>query len=156
MEAIAENPQQNTADHKLKLLPINKETAAEYGKLGAKARLAKNIATRKALNEAQAQLERLKPLADAALTAQAVGLAITPDEEYRLKRLIRTREQLEMLDRQLDGETDPKHVKSLADAIARLSEVERNLAGRPLPGSRRPGREKPARTGATGGPIDAE
>ena len=38
---------------------------------------------------------------------------------------------------------DAAQVDRLASAIERLAEVERRLAGRPLPGSRRPGPEQP-------------
>jgi hypothetical protein len=54
---------------------------------------------------------------------------------------MRVREQLERLDRLASEEDDPKQLKALADATTRLSEQERLLAGRPLPGSRRPGNE---------------
>lgn len=78
------------------------------------------------------------------------------ESEYRLFRLTRTREQLLVLDKQLVAETDPKSVKSICDAIARLCDVEQKLAMRPLPGSRRPGREKTERTSSSAGPLDAE
>jgi hypothetical protein len=67
------------------------------------------------------------------------------DEIYRNQRLARVRVQLERLDGELERTKDARDVKAICDAIARLAEVERILAGRPLPGSRRPGREKPQR-----------
>ena len=59
-------------------------------------------------------------------------------DQYRLSRLARTRKQLAQVDRMLEAATDAREVKSLADALARLADMERILAGRPLPGSRRP------------------
>jgi hypothetical protein len=63
--------------------------------------------------------------------------------DFALRRLNRVREQLDKLDALASGEKDTKRLKELADATTRLSEQERILAGRPLPGSRRPkeGRE---------------
>lgn len=88
-------------------------------------------------------------------------------EEYIKERIKRTRRQIEMLDRQLNSEcertpcehchsdgVDAKAIKSIADAIAKLAEVERILSGRPLPGARRPGKEQaPRRTGNVS-PLD--
>ena len=71
-----------------------------------------------------------------------------PTDDYTVQRLARTRKQIEMLDEQLEEAPDARAVKAIADALARLVEIERVLAGRPLPGSRRPGRERPA------GPTD--
>lgn len=51
------------------------------------------------------------------------------------------REQLDRLDTMLLAEKDAQKLDRLASAQLRLSEQERILAGRPLPGSRRPGKE---------------
>lgn len=105
-------------------------TASEMGKRSA----AKRAIQRE---QARIQAEQRKSNPE-----QAVVLAVSNDDAYRLERLTRTRKQLEQLDEQLEGESDPKAVKAIADAIARLSEVERILAGRPLPGSHRPSSPK--------------
>ena len=54
------------------------------------------------------------------------------------------RVQLDRLDQEIDAEIggDSKRLKELVDAQMRLSEQERILAGKPLPGSRRPKAEK--------------
>jgi hypothetical protein len=78
----------------------------------------------------------------------------TGTDHYRVKRLLRTRRQIDMLDKQLESTTDYKALKSIADAIARLSEIERLLAGRPLPGSNRPRSEKPRRSSLTPEPTE--
>jgi hypothetical protein len=55
------------------------------------------------------------------------------------------REQLERLDALASIETDPKRLKELADASARLSAQEFDLAGRPKSGTTKP-ENKPKRT----------
>jgi hypothetical protein len=64
---------------------------------------------------------------------------------YVLSRLTRVRKQLDRLDRLMAEEIDPQRLDRLASAQYRLSEQERIMAGRPLPGSisRVPERVKP-------------
>jgi hypothetical protein len=69
-------------------------------------------------------------------------------DDFTTRRLTRVREQLERLDRMAAEEDDPKRIKELADATTRLSEQERILDGRPMPGSRRPPTDKAQRAGA--------
>lgn len=88
--------------------------------------------------------------------ARANAIAIEPaDEIYRSQRLARVRKQLEKLDEMIEKERDPQKLDRLASAQARLSVQEFALAGRPMPGSRRPGREKPARKSYMVEPLDA-
>ena len=70
------------------------------------------------------------------------------DDSYVERRLARVRDQLQRLDGFLGEEEDPQKIDRLASAIARMSELERQLAGRPLPGSRRPKEEVEAKTSA--------
>ena len=79
--------------------------------------------------------------------AAAIPETATNKDPFVTRRLMRVREQLEKLDALASGEKDTKRLKELADATTRLSEQERILAGRPLPGSRRP-REDRARVSA--------
>lgn len=58
--------------------------------------------------------------------------------DYQDKRLNRVRKQLGKLDTLFRDEIDPQKLDRLASAMARLSEIERQLAGRPMPGSLRP------------------
>lgn len=79
-------------------------------------------------------------------------------DSYLLQRLARVREQLRRLDdwiseelkaKTADGQPrqpDGQRIDRLAAASARLTEIERTLAGRPLPGSLRP-REPRSRPG---------
>lgn len=91
-----------------------------------------------------------------AIVGQLKAAAIVePCELYVTNRLQRTREQLERLDRDLAAADDPKAVKAICDAMRALSEIERTLAGRPLPGSRRPGRERSSKDqGQSAAPLD--
>ncbi len=61
-----------------------------------------------------------------------------PQLTYVERRVNRVREQIEMLSGMLDDEQDPNKLDRLANAISRMSELERQLAGRPLPGSLKP------------------
>ena len=67
-------------------------------------------------------------------------LVADPGLDFHIKRLARVRAQLTRIDDELEGCSfgDSKRIKDLTDAQLRLSEQERILAGRPLPGSRRP------------------
>lgn len=64
-------------------------------------------------------------------------------DPYVNARLARVRLQLARLDDLLDSESDPQKIDRLASASARLAEQERQLANRPLPGSRKPAAERP-------------
>lgn len=69
------------------------------------------------------------------------------DADYQDRRLARVRVQLNQLDEAITRETskvqpDGQRLNWLAQAQDRLSEQERILAGRPLPGSRRPREER--------------
>lgn len=59
-------------------------------------------------------------------------------QDYTSIRLTRVRLQLDRLDAMAAEETDTKRLKELADATSRLQEQERQLAGRPLPGTLKP------------------
>lgn len=104
----------------------------------ANARLfaAKAHAARKAkfvLRTHQQTIAEIKPAAD--LPPQQ---PLTPPDSYTGDRLSRVRSQLDRLDVMMQTETDPQRLDRLASAQAKLAEQERQLAGRPLPGSLRP------------------
>lgn len=73
---------------------------------------------------------------------------LTPAEEaqitspFQRTRLSRVRAQLNRLDRLMMEEQDPAKLDRIASAMSRLSEIERQLAGRPMPGSLRPRSER--------------
>jgi len=67
------------------------------------------------------------------------------ESDFPSRRLVRVREHLDRLDLLLSTAKDPKVLRDLAEAAAKLQTQERELAGRPLPGSRRPPREEPIR-----------
>lgn len=96
---------------------ITKENAKELQLLAAK---------RKMLNH------------QAKILARAEAMVAQPEMQYREVRLSRVRIQLDKLDEMLMSENDPAKLDRLASAQARLSEQERILAGRALPGSLKP------------------
>lgn len=61
---------------------------------------------------------------------------------YAKEVLTRTRKQVRATLDMLAAETDPQKLDRLASALARLNEIERQLANRPLPGSWKPERPK--------------
>lgn len=65
--------------------------------------------------------------------------------DFAAQRLSRVRTQLDRIDALAAEETDPKQLKFLADAAGRLQEQERQLAGRPLPGTLKPSAKPPRR-----------
>jgi hypothetical protein len=73
-----------------------------------------------------------------------------PSTDYQDKCLARTRGQLDLVAKAITDELerprlDSRKLRDLTDAQTRLSEQERILAGRPLPGSHRPTPAKPAK-----------
>ena len=73
-----------------------------------------------------------------ALRIAANPIPLPDPDDYTSRRLFRVREQVERLSDMLDEETDPQKLDRIACALARVSEIERQLAMRPMPGSRRP------------------
>jgi hypothetical protein len=90
------------------------------------------------------------PPAEAPEIPAEIPQTIVEVESFTSRRLTRVRDQLERLDRMAAEEDDPKRIKELADATTRLSEQERILDGRPMPGSRRPPTDKAQRAGTWG------
>lgn len=88
-------------------------------------------------HEGRRERKRLRELAETT-GEQPTSQNSANSDGYVVKQLFRTRKQVEMLNRQLESAPDHRAVKSIADALARLTEIERILAGRPLPGSHRP------------------
>ena len=72
---------------------------------------------------------------------------------YVATRLTRVRLLLDSIDERMSHETDPFKLDKLASSQAKLSIQERELAGRPLPGARRPGPERVRREGPAA-PLD--
>lgn len=63
---------------------------------------------------------------------------LDPSIEYSQRRLARVRLQLDRLDKMMMEVNDPQKLDRIASAVARLAEQERQLSGRPLPGTLRP------------------
>jgi len=98
---------------------ITSENARELQRLGVEARLARQ----------KLQEERLK-LAEESL-------------DFPSRTLSRVRAQIETLLDDLGKERDPQRIDRLASALGRLNEIERQLAGRPMPGSLKPSAKQP-------------
>ena len=113
---------------------------------------AKSLAAKRAKKEAEKQ--RLSAV-DSLLASQAAREAAAIVEArpgYVGERLKRVRSHIERLDSLIDEEDDPQALDRLASAAAKLSELERQLSGRPLPVLLRPKAEK-ERKGPTIEPV---
>ena len=88
------------------------------------------------------------------MEAKAKQDAALNGDDYVARRLARVRAQLDTLDdliaaEMASGKPDAQRLDRYASAQARLATQEQQLAGRPLPGSRRPGKDRGARPGPT-------
>jgi hypothetical protein len=81
-------------------------------------------------------------------SATAIAGVLPDGDAYAGAMLLCTRAQINRLDGMLSKKTDPREIDHLVSAIRKLSEIERQLAGRPLPGSLRPPNKPPTRSGA--------
>jgi hypothetical protein len=81
------------------------------------------------------------------LSLQPIPLPLLDD--FCEKRIARVRKQLKKIDTMISQELDPQKLDRLASAQSRISEQERILSGRPLPGSRRPIKERTHPNGST-------
>lgn len=71
-------------------------------------------------------------------------VAVMPADEYLAGRITSARAEIERLTKKAAKAVDALDCERLARAVGQWSEVERIAAGRPLPGSKKPGEEKPA------------
>ncbi len=108
---------------------------------------AKEMAAKSAEVRRKAEQERLAFIAEHGRTADA------EPANYISERLARARKQVDMLSDMLECEEDPQKLDRLASALARLSEIERQLANRPLPGSLKPSQPRQQQRSATVEPI---
>jgi hypothetical protein len=109
---------------------------------------------------AKAHAARLQRLASGTPAAETLSQTpqvgpYEPANDYVSRRLARVRAQLDLVDKAFEIEAtkalpDGQRLNWLAQAQERLSEQERVLDGRPLPGSRRPQKDdgRPAQPGA--------
>lgn len=118
------------------------------------AETAREMALRSHGPDSARQLRPLQP----AIPAIPAEKPAEPDKYHGL-RLTRVRVQLNSLDSELEGEMrkqkpDARRIKELVDAQMRLSEQERILSGRPLPGSNRPRSDRPRRSPLAPEPVE--
>lgn len=135
---IPANPPLQRFNHRKAFTPESARAAQAKAAVARKENHRQDLAK---IEQLQAELTLAKPII-LATTAKLAAIALTPDDEYRLTRLARTREQIEQLDEQLSNSSDPKEIKSLADALARLTDIEFALAKRPKPAAYRTAPEK--------------
>lgn len=115
------------------------ETARDAAKKSYEARWGAEARARRA----QAQAEReADEAAEKAAKRAAVAIQLADPERYVAERLNRVRAQIDRLSTLLDYEKDPRNLDRLAAAIERLHKAEFALAGRPMPGQRRPAPER--------------
>ncbi len=112
---------------------------ARFNADNAREMAARSLQARKANEEKRRQL-----LAQAAAQAES----ITADD-YLSRRVLRVRTQIELLSQRIDEElekrsADGQKLNWLCSALERLQEQERELSGRPLPGTLKP-RPEPGR-----------
>ena len=91
--------------------------------------------------------QRIKELelANADLLARLEAKPVSHDD-YLGERILSTRAHIARLDKLMMTERDPQKLQWLATTLAKLSEVERILSGRPNPGHLRPS-STPSRRG---------
>lgn len=131
-EAICESHSTvETIEKPVQTRHITSSNAAELGRLSGEARN----------RRAQARRNRASEL-------QTIAETPVHSPNFQQERLSRVRAQLTKIDAMMASETDPSKLDRLASAQARLSEQERILDGRPLPGSHRPSKPRP--TGKAG------
>jgi len=106
-----------------------------------------------------ARRQRAIEIAERAAWPQTTPQIIPEQPAYVAKRLARVREQLDLLDKQIESllsadKVDYQAVERAARSSASLAEQERNLDGRPLPGSMRPRPERRRAAPPPPGPLD--
>lgn len=124
---------------------FTRETAAI---MAAKANASRWSPAARATREAQ----RLADLAES-LKPPAIIPPPVPDDSFLLRRLNRVRIQLDLIDKAIEREggkqcVDAQRLNWFCSAQERLAEQERVMAGRPLPGSRRPREDRGPRSGS--------
>lgn len=133
-------------------------TAANSRQMAAKSLEARRAAKQAALDR-EALLKRLIKAEEERLIKSAEASAQlpanAPDDSYLSERLGTVRKQIAGLDAMIEGAADAQTIDRIASAIARLSELERLYAGRPLPGSRRPSADRPRHDHGFTPPLDS-
>ena len=116
-------------------------------------------ATARAMAALSAESRRINPLKAVPpgykLVREDYPEHVPASDDYPALVLARTRTQLDLIAKQVTTELekekpDSRRLRDLADAQTRLSEQERILSGRPLPGSRRPAQERGRGAGSAG------
>jgi hypothetical protein len=80
--------------------------------------------------------------------------AVEPADSYVFRRLAKVREQIDTTNTLIGKCRNPLLLDKLCSALAKLSEQERILSGRPLPGSMRPKAAKPSSQSRTADALE--
>jgi hypothetical protein len=105
------------------------------------------IARQAALLSVQARRTKAEQRASQSALDEAMVQAL-PVDDFTVRKLARVRGQIDQVEKLLDKADEPQAVDRFCNALTRLYDVERILAGRPLPGSRRPKDERGPRASA--------
>ena len=132
MDAVAEQPTQTE-----QAPPVEKPRSHRFTSADARVMAARSAEARKQRRDAEA----CAPLAAASSGASS--------GEYVTERLAHARAEIARLQTLAKGLKEPLEIERMSRAIGQWSEQERILAGRPLPGSQRPG---PPRQSKSRGP----
>ena len=130
-------------------IPFTSQNAAEMARKSAESRRKRR----------EAKLAARHIQAPAEVIAKVQEEIATEKDDFATQRLLRVRDQLGKLDNRMDDaldakRIDPQTIERLARASCQLSEAERVLAGRPLPGSHRPKSAGTSKRGQVAEPID--
>jgi len=138
---------------------FNKQNASSFGAMGHEAYRAK----RKAQQDREALLQRLLKAEETRIAESAQRppqLPADSPDDFVARKLERVRLQWGKLDVMLDEALDKSPldagaVDRIAAAICRVAELERTLANRPLPGSRRPSADRSKPSFSFTPPVDS-
>lgn len=96
-------------------------------------------------------------LSAAAMPANAAEIPGEVADDYASQTMIRVRSILDGQLKRIVDEDDPNKIDRLASAISKLAELDRQLSGRPLPGTLKPTSKPPKRnTSSFPEPIPCE
>lgn len=130
--AVIANPPEQVAQEQPKLIAQQSKNKPRYKLTPEKAREA---AIRS--HNARRLAKLVQPTKQPSTQEQSTEHA-QPADAFTLVTLSRVRDQMSLLADMMKKEKDPARLDRLAAAFGKLAEVERQLAGRPLPGSLRP------------------
>lgn len=121
--------------------------------------VAREMASKSRIAREENIQKRIREAVEVALRDERAKVAsenLAKTVEHPKIRLLRIRTELDRLDALLSKTTDGKELQAIATTIHKLTEIERVLDGRPLPGQLRPFQARAPKKGAdtTPGPVE--